>query len=71
MKTTHWIKDELFSITTLLNQLDEQIRDRGIGFDDLNNHAYIHKNGKVSDMTINEMLCSLVAKKSILETILK
>ncbi len=70
MKSTKWIALKLVQILSEIEKLEKQINERGIKFEDLNNHKLII-NGKEFSLTLNESLTSLVAKKLILEEILK
>ena len=70
MKSTKWIVQKLAQTLSEIEKLEKQINERGINFEDLNNHKLII-NGEESSLTLNEILTSLVAKKLILEEILK
>ena len=70
MKSTKWIAQKLVQILSEIEKLEKQINERGIKFEDLKNHKLII-NGIEMTITLNEYLTSLVAKKTILEEILK
>jgi len=70
MKTTKWIKQKEIEISNEIELLEQQIRERNIKETDYVNTIYMHKSGKESTLTIDQMLNILVAKKSLLTEIL-
>lgn len=71
MKSTKWISEKLITTTLLLDDLQLQIEERKITEENFITEIYFFRNGNESDLTINEMLMSLVAEKRILTEILR
>ena len=55
MKSTNWISNKLKLTLFEIQKLEEQIKERNIKFEDLNNHKLII-NGEESSLTLNESL---------------
>ena len=71
MKSTKWISLKLMEVLSEIVKLEKQIKERNINdYEDLKNQKLII-NGIEMTITLNEYLTSLVAKKTILEEILK
>lgn len=71
MKTTKWISDKLKSTEEELLSLENQIKDRNISETDFSTTTFFHKNDNPSNLTIDQMLHILIAKKNILTDILQ